>query len=108
QSFDSLLNQFFTFGIDLAGGFVEDEDRRFPEYRAGDAQSLLLTAGQLPAQFSQNRLVSLRFIEDEVVGIRLLRRFDHLLANICWHGLAKLRERMAIRDVLRDRARKDH
>ena len=46
QRFDGLLNQVFALGIDLAGGFVEDQDRACPrEDGAGDVEPLLLTAG---------------------------------------------------------------
>ena len=49
QMFDGLMNEVLAFGIDLAGGLVENENGRLVEYGASDAQPLFLTAGKLTA-----------------------------------------------------------
>src|SRR5688572_18449049 len=49
QALDGLLDQVLALGVDLAGGFVEDEDRRLLEDRAGDVQPLPLSAGEAAA-----------------------------------------------------------
>ena len=47
-AFDEVVQRFLDFalgfGIDRGGGFVEDEDARVDEQRAGDAQALALAA----------------------------------------------------------------
>jgi hypothetical protein len=43
---ETLLDGAFAFGVERAGGFVEDEDARFLEQSAGDGDALLLPAGQ--------------------------------------------------------------
>ena len=40
-----MMNQSFTFGINLACGFVQDEDRGIAQNRAGQSNSLPLPAG---------------------------------------------------------------
>ena len=44
-------------GVDLAGGFVEDQDRALAQDCAGDVEALALTAGELAAQAVEGRHV---------------------------------------------------
>ena len=77
QAVDRLLDQVLALGVHLAGGFVEDEDRRLAIDRPGDAEPLLLPAGKLGTQAAQQRVISLRLFEDELVGEGALGRgFD--------------------------------
>src|SRR5581483_11476320 len=46
--------------IERAGRFVEDEDRRVLEQRAGDGEALALAAGQQPAALADAGLEALR------------------------------------------------
>jgi hypothetical protein len=41
-----LLDNLFTFAVQGAGGFVEQEDARVAEKGAGDGESLFLAAGE--------------------------------------------------------------
>src|SRR6185312_10836833 len=52
-AFDRPLDQCFTLGIHLAGGLVENQDRRSTKNRAGDADTLLLAARKLRAEAAQ-------------------------------------------------------
>ena len=75
-----LLNGLLAFGVDVAGGFVEDQDRRIVQNRAGDRHPLPFAAGEAGAAFAEPGVVAQRRVEDEVVrlggfggGDRLLR-----------------------------------
>ena len=68
ELFDGLLDEVLAFGIDLAGGFVEDEDRGFAKDGTGDAEALSLATGELAAHFAQYGVVAARFFRDKFVG----------------------------------------
>src|SRR5262245_30365111 len=63
------LNKLLAFGVEVAGGFVEDEDLRVGEDGAGDGEALLLAAGELDAAFADERVVLLGKADDEFVGV---------------------------------------
>ena len=52
QAFERLLDELFALGIQGAGRFVEQQDRRIAQQRAGDGDALLLAAGKLRAPFA--------------------------------------------------------
>ena len=48
----------FDFGVERAGGFVEQQDRRVFEHDAGDSDALALTAGEFHAAFADVRVIA--------------------------------------------------
>ena len=58
----------FMFGIEGAGRFVHDDDRGFGHQGAGDADALLLAAGQVLAGFGDDLLIFLGELVDENRG----------------------------------------
>src|SRR5262249_36237436 len=53
------LDERFALGIEVAGGFVEDQDARVGEDGAGDGDALLLAAGEAYAAFTDDGVVTL-------------------------------------------------
>ena len=51
------LDHGFGFGVERAGGFVEDEDARLGQQGAGDGQPLALAAGELDAALADDGVV---------------------------------------------------
>ena len=47
QLLDRLMDQMLALGIDLAGGLIQNQDRRLMKDRPRDAQPLLLPTGNL-------------------------------------------------------------
>ena len=64
----------FAFGIEGAGGLVEQDDRRVLQKGASDGDPLALTAGEPGAGLSNYRFVTLGQGDDEVVRRRVPRR----------------------------------
>ena len=54
-----LLDRLLAFQVDLAGGLVEDQDRRVAEDRPGQGDPLPLAAGEPAAERADDRLVAL-------------------------------------------------
>ena len=50
------LNELLALGVEVARGFVEDEDLRRRQDRAGNGQSLLLAARELDAALADERV----------------------------------------------------
>ena len=74
-----LLDGLLAFQVDLAGGLVEDQDGRVAEDGPGQGDPLPLAAGEPAAERADHRVVALRQVRlDEVVGVGLLGRLDHL------------------------------
>src|SRR3954454_1740825 len=69
QPFHRLLNQRFRFRIQARGGLVEDQDRRARQKGARQRDTLPLATGQLDAAFADQRAVTFRQPEDEVMRI---------------------------------------
>ena len=63
------LDELLAFGVEVAGGFVEDEDLRRGQDRAGDGQPLLLAAGEFDAALADERVVLVGQLDDELVGV---------------------------------------
>ena len=71
------LNEPLALGVEIACRFVEDQDSRIGEDRAGDRQSLTLTAGELHATLADAAVVLFVELLDEFVRVRQPRRlFD--------------------------------
>ena len=67
----SHLHQAFGFVVERGSGFVEDQDRRVLEHRAGDRQALALAAGQLAAACADRSIRAVRQSRHEVHGVGL-------------------------------------
>ena len=59
----------FAFGVEVAGGFVEDQDLRVGEDGAGDGDALPLAAAELHAALADERVVAVGQCVDELVGV---------------------------------------
>ena len=62
-----LLHQHFRFGVEMRGGFVQNQDGRVLEQGAGDGDALPLAAAQPHAAVADHRLVAFRQALDEFV-----------------------------------------
>lgn len=69
QAFHGVLDEAFAFGVERAGGFVEDEETRVFQDRAGDGDALPLAAAEFDATFADGAVVAVRELEDEVMGV---------------------------------------
>ena len=79
QPVDRLLHQPLGFGVERAGGLVEDEDRRVAQQRAGDGDPLPLTAGEPGAPLAEHGVEALGELADEPGRVGGLgRRLDPL------------------------------
>ena len=81
--------------IERAGGFVEDQDRRVLEQRAGDGEPLPLAAGEQPAALADRRLQAAVVAVDEFERLRAGR-------GVADFGVGGVR--LADAQVFRDRA----
>ena len=63
-----LLHQQLGFGIQVRGGFVQDQDGGVLQQRAGDGDTLPLAAAQARAAVADHGFVALRKPLDELVG----------------------------------------
>src|SRR5262245_41373301 len=59
QRAQTLLNQGFAFTVQARGRFIQDQNLRVSQQRAGNSHALALTAGKLNPSFADNRLVSI-------------------------------------------------
>src|SRR5665811_639412 len=63
-----LLYQHFALRVQMAGGFVENQDGRVLEQGARDGEALALSAGELDAAVANRGFVAFRKAHDEFVG----------------------------------------
>ena len=70
QGFQGILHQPLALGVEGAGGFVQDQNGRVLQDRAGNGQSLTLTAAQTASPFADHEIVAALLGQDELVGIR--------------------------------------
>ena len=68
---ERILHRGLALGVERAGGLVEDEDRRGAQEGAGDGDALLLAAGEQGAAFTDDGVVALRQVDDELVRVRV-------------------------------------
>ena len=57
---EAFLDSGFDFGIERAGGFVKQQNRRVFEHNAGDGDALALAAGKFHAAFANVRIIASR------------------------------------------------
>jgi hypothetical protein len=93
------LDDPLAFVIEGARGFVENEDARVADQRAGDGDALTLTARQRCAALADNSVVTVRQFEDELMSAGERRHADHPFQR---HA------RIGERDVLAHRAVEEH
>ncbi len=79
ETFEGLLDLGFGDGIDIGGGFIQDEDAGGGEHGAGDADELALAEGEIDAAFLNAGLVAIRQGADKIVGVGLAGDFLNLL-----------------------------
>ena len=56
-------------GVDAAGGFIQDQDRRVGQDGAGDGQQLALALAEVAGALGEHGLVALGQLADEVIGV---------------------------------------
>lgn len=81
QPQERVLDEAFRFGIEARGRFIEYEDGRVFEYGAGNGDPLALAARELHAALAHECIEPFRVLADELVAVRLLRRFDDLVVG---------------------------
>ncbi|MNE61302.1 hypothetical protein D3C80_1565080 [compost metagenome] len=83
QAGQRLLDQVFALRVERAGGLVQQQDRCIHQQRPGNRQALALPARKADATLAQGRLVALRQLPDEFVGMGAMRcGFDFGLGSI--------------------------
>ena len=70
EVFERLLNGTLTFCVERAGCLVQQQDRRILEYRPCDGNALPLTAREACPAFTEERIVALGQLANELVGRR--------------------------------------
>src|SRR5437588_8684686 len=73
ESFERHLDLLLRFGIERGRGFVEQQDWRILQERAGDGETLLLSTREQATLVADGRFVSLRLRDDEVMRVSRLR-----------------------------------
>src|SRR5262245_52144255 len=89
------LDELLAFGVEVARGFIKNEDLRVGQDRAGDGKPLSLAAGEFEAALANQSVVSFRKFIDEFMSICAARCIDNV-------GVA--RPAPAVCDVLAYRA----
>ena len=87
------LHPRLAFGIERAGGFIEQQNRRFGDKRAGQRDALALAAGEIAAALACRRVPAARQAVDEIARGGLGRLADLVVGGA----------RSAERDVLAHR-----
>lgn len=96
---ESLLHQYFGFGVERAGGFVEQQQRCVLQDRAGDRDALALATGETGAAFAEKSSITVRQAVDEDVHQSRSRGGHHF--RIAGGGAA-------VADVFQGVGREDH
>ena len=79
QTLERLLHGLLRLAVERGCRFVQDEDARVLEQRAGDGHALALPATQLHPAFAHKRVVAIGQIDDELVRVGCLSGgFDFL------------------------------
>ena len=76
--------------VEVAGGFVENQDSRAFEERACDGNTLLLPAGKSHAVFADLRLIAFGQVLDSVVDFRHLAGLHYLFESRMGVGEGKI------------------
>jgi hypothetical protein len=78
QVVERLLDFLLGRRIDGRSGLVEDQDARVDQQRAGDRNPLPFATRQRLAAFADQRVITMRQAQDELVRVRGARRRDDL------------------------------
>ena len=76
QSQQRFLNARLGAGIDAARRFVEDQDAGVGQHRARNRQQLALALTEVAGSFREKRLITVRQLPDEVIGVGQPGGFD--------------------------------
>ena len=79
QFVERRLHGALGFGVERAGGFVEDENWSVFQNGAGDGEALALAAGKGNAFLADDGVEARRFLRNELGGVRVLRSGDYFL-----------------------------
>ena len=74
----SLLDQNFRFGIDIGGGFIENQNIRLHHHGPGKGEQLALAHGKVGAAFIQARVITLRQPFYKGMGVHLFTGLNNL------------------------------
>ncbi len=66
DTFQGILDQGFGFAIQVAGGFVQDQDARVFEDHTRQGDALFFAAAQAVAALAHDRVIALGQVHDEV------------------------------------------
>ncbi len=81
QFLQRLLHQLFAFGVECRGRFVEQQDRRVAQDRAGDGDALALAARQRQSALADLGVVAIGQGLDEDMRLGGFRGVDHRVAG---------------------------
>ena len=76
---ESRLYQSFTFGIQITGSLVKNENTWISQRRSGNGESLPLAATQFEASFSNHRVVAIWQLFNERVRVGYFSRFPNIV-----------------------------
>ena len=79
QPVERVLHQPLAFGIERRGRFVEQQQRRIAQQRAGDRDALALSARKPRAAFAHEGVEPFRQRAQELLGIGVARRLPNLV-----------------------------
>ena len=104
RRFQPLLDEGFRLGVERAGGFVEQQQRRVFEHRAGDGDALALATGETHTSLTEKGAVTIRQTRDEFIGQCSARGGDHFRIAGSGAAIANIFHRVAGENhrVLRD------
>src|SRR5216683_5836107 len=92
QPVDRFLHEALGFGVERAGGFVEDEDRWIAQQRAGNRDALPLPAAEPGAALAEQRSVAFGQPHDELIGVGGTCRRAHLLERHVLQSVGDVRQ----------------
>src|SRR5687767_14300412 len=69
QTFEALMDQTLALAVEVAGGFVENEDPGIGQERPGNCQPLPLPAAEPHAALADERIVAMFQLSNETIGI---------------------------------------
>ena len=93
QFADGFHQLLFVFGVDIGGGFIQNDDGRVFQHGPGDGEPLAFAAGEGSSRLADDGVVALGQFQNEIVAAGLFRRRNHLI-----HGRVRLPEANVIGD----------
>ena len=91
QFADGFHQLLFVFGVDIGGGFIQNDDGRVFQHGPGDGEPLAFAAGEGSSRLADDGVVALGQFQNEIVAAGLFRRRNHLI-----HGRVRLPKRMLL------------